>query len=133
MKKVLILLAVTTMVGAGCAGAADSSASSASISSLSASSTAPAAAPHAYSTDLENTVVLAMHRDTDDNELLRRIGIVAERHGLRDWESVEDTFVAIGEGMRQAGVTSDKAGSIADLVSGGDDMRRQLVLKAYGS
>ncbi len=133
MKKILILIAVILAAGAGCAGMTGSSASSASISSLSASSTAPAAAPHAYATDLANTVILAMRRGTEDDELLRQIGIVAERHGLRDWESVADTFAAIGDGLRQAGVSGDKAGAVANLVSGSDDMRRQLVLQAYGS
>lgn len=120
MRKLLFLIVMTMSGITGCAGMADSSA-------------APAATPHAYATDLANTVVLAMLRGNEDDELLRQIGIVAQRHGLSDWESVDDSYVAIGAGLREAEVSAATAASVADTVSGGDALRRQLVLQSFGT
>ena len=73
-----------------------------------------------------------MRRGESKDELRRQIGLVANRHGLDDWESAEESFVAIGVGLREAEVNDEVAESIASLVSGGDAVRRQLVLDAYG-
>jgi hypothetical protein len=94
----------------------------------------PAAAStsaHSYRADLGNAVALAVRRDTAETELLRQIGLVAERHGLRDWETHEDTYVAIGEGLRKAGAADDQAVAIAELVSSGDEARQRQVLEVY--
>ncbi len=113
---ILLLATVAALLATGCKGPADSS----------------AVTPHAYRTDLENTVVLAIRRGNTDEELLRQIGIVAKRHNLDDWASVDDTFTAIGTGLREAGAGDDQAEAVAQLVSGGDAARRQRVLEAYG-
>lgn len=89
--------------------------------------------PHAYRSDLENTVALAIRRGDDDVDLIRQIDAVAGRHGLSDWTSDKVTFEAIGVGIRDAGAPVGVAESVAQLVSRGDASLRDLVLQAYGS
>ena len=125
MRRLMLIAAVALLGTSGCGDQPDSS-------SNTASSPVSIKAPHAYKSDLENTVVLAMRRGESKDELRRQIGLVANRHGLDDWESAEESFVAIGVGLREAEVNDEVAESIASLVSGGDAVRRQLVLDAYG-
>lgn len=120
MRRTLLVLLTASVVGlAGCADRQDAPAN-------------PQTVPHSYRADLENTIVLAIRRDTDDAELLRQIGIVAGRHDLGDWQAEQDSYVAIGEGLRGAGAANDRAEAIAQLVSAGDEARRRQVLRAYG-
>lgn len=121
------LLMVAFSIVAGCS---DPSGSGASIP---ASTTDEAPQHHAYHSDLENTVILAMRRGMDDTDLMHQIDSVARRHGLADWGSDEETFAAIGAGLRHADVSSEMAATVAQLVSRGDATRRDLVLQAYGS
>ena len=130
--RVIVMLAVAVALAAtACTDPAEPPSSSASDSPPPAS---PAASvmPHAYRSDLENTVVLAMRRGTTGDELLRDIALVAGRHGLDDWTSSEESFKAIGAGMREANVAGERAESVAELVSGGDAASRRVVLEAYG-
>lgn len=129
MRLIVTLAAAVALAATACTDPADPSASDASDAPPPAS---PAAAPHAYHSDLENTVVLAMRRGNTGEDLLSQIGMVAKRHGLDDWTSAEETFTAIGAGMRQAGVAGERAELVAELVSGGDASHRRLVLEAYG-
>ena len=50
-----------------------------------------------------------------ENELLDfedGLGVIAERHGVSDWEAADATYVAIGAGLARAQVNS---GDLADL------------------
>jgi len=97
------------------------------------SDTSVSKAPHAFTSDLENTVILVIRRDSVDEDLVRQIGIVAQRHGLDDWRSVDESYVATGTGLRKAGVDRETARGVAELVSGGDAAARQLVMRAFDS
>ncbi|MBT8108385.1 MAG: hypothetical protein KJP17_09125 [Gammaproteobacteria bacterium] len=120
MRRTLLVLLTAAAVGVvGCADRQDAPAT-------------PQNVPHSYRADLENTVVLAIRRDTDEAELLRQIGIVAGRHDLGDWRAEEDSYVAIGAGLQLAGAAQDQAAAVAELVSGGDEARRRQVLQVYG-
>jgi len=125
-----ISLAALLLVAFSTAGCSDQSGGGASIP---APTTDEAPQHHAYQSDLENTVILAMRRGMDDTDLMHQIDSVARRHGLADWGSDEETFAAIGAGLRHADVSSEMAESVAQLVSRGDAARRDLVLQAYGS
>lgn len=132
MRLIVTLAAAVALAATACTDPADPSASDASDAPPPASPAAATVAPHAYRSDLENTVVLAMRRGNTGEDLLSQIGTVAKRHGLDDWTSAEETFTAIGAGMRQAGVSGERAELVAELVSGGDASHRRLVLEAYG-
>lgn len=88
---------------------------------------------HGYHSDLENTVVLAMRRGIEDIDLVHQIDTVARRHSVADWASDDESFKAIGVGLRDAGVSREMAESVAQLVSSGDAAHRDLVLQAYGN
>src|SRR2546425_12888455 len=50
-----------------------------------------------------------------ENELLDfedGLGVIAERHGVSDWEAADATYVAIGAGLARAQVSSN---DLADL------------------
>lgn len=126
MRRTLLVLLTVGVVGfVGCADRQDAPERQDAPAS-------PQTALHSYRADLENTIVLAIRRDTDEAELLRQIGIVAGRHGLDDWQAEEDSFIAIGEGLQRAGAANDEAAAIAQLVSDGDEAHLRQVLQAYG-
>lgn len=118
MKKILVVTAALALGVTGCADSSDSS-------------PPPATGPHLYQSDLANTVTLAIKRGTSDEELLEQLGVVAQRHGLSDWETREKTYVGIGAGLRKAGVPESRAQEIAEFVSDGDPARRALVMKEF--
>jgi len=118
MKKILVVTAALALGVTGCADSSDSS-------------PPPETGPHLYQSDLANTVTLAIKRGTSDEELLEQLGVVAQRHGLSDWETREKTYVGIGAGLRKAGVPESRAQEIAEFVSDGDPARRALVMKEF--
>jgi len=124
MKSILVFIVASVFVITACGGPAETPAEVDPVPT--------AVTPHDYQSDLENAVALAMRRGLDEEELQRQIGLVARRHDLSDWRSEDESFVAIGIGLREASVERDAAEAIADLVSGGDARRRDLVVDAFG-
>jgi ABC-type glycerol-3-phosphate transport system substrate-binding protein len=116
MKKLLVLFAAA-LLAAACSGPSGSSDS--------------VVTPHSYGSDVENSVILAMRRDFGEEDLLRQLGVVARRHGVEDWQSSDEAFTAIGNGLRRAKVAEDRATAVAELVSAGNPEKRRLVLRAF--
>jgi hypothetical protein len=76
-----------------------------SIESISRSSGSPpdAAASAAYLRDVRAWTREFERAPGSQEDFLRGIGRVAERHGLTDWEAQPATLVAIGQGLKDAG------------------------------
>ena len=61
----------------------------------------------------------------------RGIGAIAERRGLHDWEDDDATCKAIGEGLKRAGLTQDKAQALLGNVFAGRAERATVAMKGY--
>jgi hypothetical protein len=122
------LLALALLLpGIGCSSFSDSSRSiSKSVSSPSASS----------SEDNGNPVYMRKIRDYsygyaksggDPEAFVRGISALAQRSGIHDWESNEDTCRAIGEGFKDAGAGQSGAhAAFAKIVAGDSKCAHQM-------
>ena len=70
----------------------------------SASKSSKSSSPEAaYQEDVRDYTAAHVQSGGTVDELRRQIGVLAERHGITDWESNESTFEAIGQGLAKAG------------------------------
>lgn len=77
--------------------------------STSSSGAGDGSAPdEAYRRDLRAYAAAFVETGGTQQEFLRGITRVAELHGVTDWEAQPDTLRAIGEGLRDAGVSEDQ-------------------------
>ena len=66
-------------------------------------------------------------------DFLRGIGQVAEHHGVTHWESNDSTLVAIGEGLRDAGVSPEEMEMLGARVGDADPRVVARVLEGYSA
>jgi hypothetical protein len=66
-------------------------------------------------------------------DFLRGIGRVAESHGVTHWEASPDTLLAIGEGLRDAGVSPDEMQALGARSGDADPRVVALVLEGYAA
>jgi len=93
---------------------------SASLESLTSPSTSSSGGEEAqvsdtagvYEEDVAAATVLYVSGKKNNDIYQRQITSIAQNHGISDWEQENSTFVAMGKGLRRAGVAES---SILDL------------------
>ena len=65
------------------------------------------------------------------DDFLRGIGRVAESHGVTHWEGRPDTLLAIGEGLRDAGVSPNEMDALGARATDADPAVVALVREGY--
>ncbi len=123
----------------GCQPLLDSSASSASIwsisassQSLSASSATTGVAPR-FVADVVQLGHVAAQQDAAPSELLRALGDLALGHGVADWELLDASYLALGEGLRQGGLDPTGVAAFARRTFPDDARAQQLVARGAAS
>ena len=95
--------ALSLLLLAGCGSfSASSQSSSKIVSSPIASLSKSSSKGEAYREDVRDYVAAYDKSNGDPKELRYRIGELAAKHGVSDWESDEQTFRGVGEGLRKA-------------------------------
>ena len=90
----------------------------------------PKPATTSYVRDLrEYTAVFAKNPGSRE-DFLRGVSQIAQDHGFSDWESQAATPRAIGEGLRDAGLTAAQMDEFVDSV-GRDKPAAQIALEGY--
>ena len=97
MPALPLLLALTLL--ASCSF----STSSKIISSPFTSSSKSSSREQAYREDVSDYTAAHLQSGGSIDELRRKIGSLAEKYGITDWENNESTFRAIGAGLAKAG------------------------------
>ena len=102
---------LAALTGLGCA-LSNSSTSSGSLSDSVSSpfesrSSASGGTDSAYLQDVREAVIALAHQGGDLDGLRRGLSSLARRHGILDWGSDALTFLAVGQGLRMAGVSRD--------------------------
>jgi len=117
----ITLLCATSLIQTGCSisysleKSSDSvSASLDSITSISTSSSGGSeeeakinATGTVYEEDVAAVTVLYVSREKTTDDYQRQVTAIAKNHGISDWEQEESTFLAMGKGLRRAGVSED--------------------------
>ncbi len=61
----------------------------------------------------------------------RQITDVAGNHGITDWENEDSTFVAMGKGLKRAGVNEENIASLPYFATIAKSPKYALLLKGY--
>lgn len=69
----------------------------------------------------------------DEEVFLRQLGRIAESHGISHWEGQPGTFIALGAGLREAGVAESELGEVLPRLRRASDEERAWVDAGYRS
>jgi hypothetical protein len=134
-RPIHALLALAAVAAAGCSFSDSSKSISNSVSSpfesSSESSDGDEPAPSAYLRDVEALSFAFAGAGGEPEGLLRELGRVALAHGISDWESVPVTYLAIGAGLRRAGLDAEGARQLADALFGAGTPEARSVLRGW--
>jgi hypothetical protein len=105
--------------------------SSASISSSSKSSSPDRAAD--YRADVRDYTSAYVKSGGDFDAFSRGLGDIAAKHGVSNWESDDDTYVGIGQGLKTAGVSPTQLEVWKSNLAKGDASKAAAIQKGYDS
>ena len=108
----------------------DSSKSSSESSSSSSRSSSPNSAT-AYRNDVSDYTEAYVVSGGSDGAFLNGIGGLAEKRGITDWESDENTWIGIGRGLGRTQITTVQLGVYKENWGGGDPQRMQQIQKGF--
>jgi len=132
----IVMLCLAGVWNHGCASSA-SSTSSESVSDIITSpfksSSTSSDAVTAYRDDVRALSTAYIENSQDDDAFVRALGEVAAVHGLVDWEAAPETFLAIGDGLRDAGLSLEQARSFSRRLFGEDARIEEWISDAYPS
>jgi hypothetical protein len=84
-----------------------------------------------YEEDIAAVTVLYVSREKNNDEFQRKVASIAKNHGISDWEQENRTFLAMGKGLRRAGVAEDSIGNLSYFRSIVGSSKFSEVLKGY--
>lgn len=87
----------------------------------------------AYGRDVRNYTAAFLSSEADHEEFLRNLGRIAEAHGITHWERERGTYVAVGAGLRQAGLTRVELRAFEESLAGADPAIVESMLEGYDS
>ena len=120
-----------------CLAPATSSVSLGSVSSISGSSASSAANRHhhheAYYIDVRESAAAAILAQATTDEVLRSISRAATQHGISDWEAEQESYLALGEGLRMGGLNEEQARTWISQLSDGNAETSRLITQGYQS
>jgi len=117
----LVFFGLLGLFLAGCSISNSVSSSSDSSRSISRSSTSgsgsqvPEETKEAYVKDVITYVSALGRSDIGADDFMRGMSSIAQRHSISDWEGYRFTYVAIGRGLRQAGLAWDEVATLPYL------------------
>ena len=133
----LLLVVITLALLAGCSisyssgKSSDSSTSSSTSSSGGDESTKAAEEVSHYMEEISAMTVLSVSQQKDSEEFQRRITDIAISHGITDWEKEDSTFIAMGKGLKRAGVEEESIATLPYVEMFSQSPKYSLILKGY--
>lgn len=120
MKTILVLVLALTPLGCSFYYSSESSAKSVTspCRSSGSSSKDEEEKKEAYRNDVRDFTAAYATERGDMDAFARGLGEVARRHGITDWEADDTTWVAIGAGLKRAGVSTGVLASYETAVGG---------------
>jgi hypothetical protein len=108
----------------------DSSKSSSDSSSSSSRSSSPNTGA-AYRNDVSDYTEAYVVSGGSDGAFLNGIGGLAEKRGITDWESDENTWIGIGRGLGKTPITNVQLGVYKENWGGGDPQTMQQIQTGF--
>ena len=139
MRKVAVLLlgsSLALLTGCSISESVSKSVSSpfewSSASSGSSSGSSPNRAAD-YRADVRDYTSAYVKSGGDFDAFSRGLGDIASKHGVSNWESDDDTFVGIGQGLRAAGVSPTQLEVWKSNLAKGNAGKAAAIQKGYDS
>jgi|SRR5262245_54756102 len=108
-----------------------SSDSSASSSASSGSSSRDRA--EEYRNDVRDYTAAYVQSGGQFDAFPRGLSNIASKHGVSNWESDNNTYVGVGQGLRKAGVSPEGLSVWKANLAGGDSSKAAALQKGYDS
>ena len=134
--RLIVCVFCLSFVLSGCSISYSFGKSSDSVSSISdSSSPSDDDEKTAYSQDVRELTIAYLQSGEQPDEYMREIGHIAQAHGVTDWERQQTTFVAIGEGLKRAGIQEAELQNVGFLkgMLDGNPVALQYVRQGYTS
>ena len=134
--KLFVCVFTLSLVLSGCSISYSLGKSSDSVTSISdSSSPSDDDEKTAYSQDVRELTVAYIESGQQPDEYMREIGHIARAHGITDWERLHTTYVAIGEGLKRAGIHQAQLQDVGFLkgMLDGNPVALQYVRQGYAS
>ena len=74
---------------------------------------------------------LYVRQGKNNEEYQRDITVVAGNHGIIDWENKNSTFIAMGKGLKRAGINEENIASLPYFETIAISSKYALLLKGY--
>ncbi len=76
-----------------------------------------------------------VHTRVTSDDFMRGIARIAERYGVTNWEFFKETYIAIGKGLKHAGVKEDQIDTLPILegMTGPRATMKQYIMEGYKS
>jgi hypothetical protein len=137
MRSVVSVLLVSSIaaVAAGCS-ISDSVSSPFSWSSDSVASSSRSSSRNRaedYRNDVADYTQAQVQSGGDFTTFTRGLSSVAAKHGVSDWESDDNTYVGIGQGLKRAGATQTQVDVWETNLSHGDKSKASAIQSGYDS
>jgi hypothetical protein len=129
--RVFLLVLVSLALALGCSKSSTSEASSEGSSDSSASSSGSSSGPSRYVREVRDYTYQFVLSGGPIEEFSRGLGPIAEKRGVADWESNEDTYEGIGRGLKRTGVSGARLESLKQQFADSNIEREAWIQKAY--
>lgn len=111
----------------------DSSRSSSDSSASSSGSSSPESKEKAYRDDVRDYAEAYVKSGGQFDAFQRRLGEIARKHDITNWEDNQATYVGIGEGLGRARVNRAQFEVWQQNLAGADPTRRASMQRGYDS
>jgi hypothetical protein len=139
MNALLALLALVLLASAGCsfsassAASSESSAASSESSATSSASSSPANKETSYRDDVRDYTEAYVKSGGQFDAFQKRIGELAKKHDITNWEDTMVTYDGIGQGLGRAKVGAVQLDAYKQNLAKGDPQKVAAIQKGYDS
>jgi hypothetical protein len=85
----------------------------------------------AYRSDVRDYTASYVRSGGEYQAFESKIGSIAAKHGITDWELNNNTYLAIGEGLRKGGLKPIELAAWKSNLAGDNPSRAELMQKGY--
>ena len=132
LVSAVLSLGLLAPASIGCASISESSAEGQPQAQQQQAS-APPQAPPDYAHDVAAATFVASHTGGTAAQILESVGSVAREHGVTDWESIDATYRAMGQGLKRAGIRREDLAAWSNALFPGNPHAADLLAQGYGS
>ncbi len=84
-----------------------------------------------YADDIVAATSLFVSHGGDADAFQRQVAFIAGKHGITAWANDDSTFVAMGKGLKQAGIKEDQIANLPYFSTISSGPKYDLLMKGY--